>query len=51
MIDAAFDHIVSDPQTPAETQPQAPNDMLWEDDWPEPSDGDFGANPVYDTGS
>lgn len=51
MIDAAFDHIVSDPEPTPDTQPVTDPNMLWEDDWPEPADADFGANPVYDTGS
>lgn len=51
MIDAAFDHIVSDPQPTSETTPGADPNTLWEEGWPEPADADFGANPVYDTGS
>ncbi|MEM9581586.1 MAG: hypothetical protein AAGA08_00570 [Pseudomonadota bacterium] len=51
MIDAAFDHIVSDPEPAPKVEPETDPKQLWEEDWPEPSDADFGANPVYDTGT
>ncbi|MDA8747280.1 hypothetical protein N9M66_03610 [Litoreibacter sp.] len=50
MIDAAFDHFISDPQPTPDTPPTSP-DNVWEDDWPEPAVDEFGANPIYDTGS